>query len=238
MNFKQMMVGVGAAAALVVAAGAAQAAPVTVNLGPSTEVFTLNGLGGLVDGNGILRARYSLEQGEGVSDGTTTVFTLSGAITTSNVASLATGTYAFVTSYDGPIDPIGGPNAPRAISNAGNQNFFNYNFLHPSLTIDLFLYTPGGAFVQRLFGNGMFDDNFSFNLANAVCAGLPMGVPCSQYNVGLHEGATFSGNTRITATFDTATLDAVPEPATWAMMLMGFGGLGAVLRSRRRVVAA
>lgn len=27
---------------------------------------------------------------------------------------------------------------------------------------------------------------------------------------------------------------AVPEPATWAMMLVGFGGLGAVLRSNRR----
>ncbi|HXA38151.1 MAG TPA: PEPxxWA-CTERM sorting domain-containing protein [Phenylobacterium sp.] len=26
----------------------------------------------------------------------------------------------------------------------------------------------------------------------------------------------------------------VPEPATWAMMLVGFGGLGAVLRTRRR----
>lgn len=27
---------------------------------------------------------------------------------------------------------------------------------------------------------------------------------------------------------------AVPEPATWAMMLTGFGGLGAVMRKRRR----
>lgn len=27
---------------------------------------------------------------------------------------------------------------------------------------------------------------------------------------------------------------AVPEPATWGLMMMGFGGLGAVLRSRRR----
>jgi hypothetical protein len=31
---------------------------------------------------------------------------------------------------------------------------------------------------------------------------------------------------------------AVPEPASWAMMLVGFGGLGAVLRRRRRAVFA
>ena len=30
----------------------------------------------------------------------------------------------------------------------------------------------------------------------------------------------------------------VPEPATWAMMLVGFGGLGAVLRRARRTTAA
>jgi hypothetical protein len=31
---------------------------------------------------------------------------------------------------------------------------------------------------------------------------------------------------------------SVPEPATWAMMLVGFGGLGATLRMRRRNAAA
>ena len=31
---------------------------------------------------------------------------------------------------------------------------------------------------------------------------------------------------------------AVPEPATWAMMLMGFFGLGAALRGRRELAHA
>jgi hypothetical protein len=38
----------------------------------------------------------------------------------------------------------------------------------------------------------------------------------------------------------TLTISAVPEPASWAMMLAGLGGLGGMMRSRRRlgVIAA
>ena len=33
-------------------------------------------------------------------------------------------------------------------------------------------------------------------------------------------------------------VDAVPEPATWAMLLVGFGAMGVAIRSRRKVATA
>lgn len=36
----------------------------------------------------------------------------------------------------------------------------------------------------------------------------------------------------------TETVSAVPEPATWAIMIIGFGGAGAVIRRRRAAFAA
>jgi hypothetical protein len=36
----------------------------------------------------------------------------------------------------------------------------------------------------------------------------------------------------------TLTLTSVPEPATWALMLLGFGGMGAALRRRRTPAVA
>ncbi len=38
-------------------------------------------------------------------------------------------------------------------------------------------------------------------------------------------------------TFDDGVRPVVPEPATWAMMIMGFGGVGAIMRRRRSAIA-
>lgn len=39
------------------------------------------------------------------------------------------------------------------------------------------------------------------------------------------------------ALLDGVSLTAVPEPTTWAMMLLGFGGIGAMIRRRRQTLA-
>jgi hypothetical protein len=74
------------------------------------------------------------------------------------------------------------------------------------------------------FNSGAFD-NFTFAYTDA--AGNPF-TGGGAVNVGLIEVID-------NVTFDVA---AVPEPATWAMMILGFGATGALLRRRRELVPA
>lgn len=51
-------------------------------------------------------------------------------------------------------------------------------------------------------------------------------------------GTDPTSGTCLTGPVGFSLTSAVPEPATWAIMLMGFGGLGAMLRQRRQQAAA
>ena len=77
------------------------------------------------------------------------------------------------------------------------------------------------------------------------CAGDPTGAFCNWSPVGVNFAGTaysinFGGTANQTGydniTFGSATPGggAVPEPATWAMMLLGFGGIGVAMRRRRK----
>ena len=85
-----------------------------------------------------------------------------------------------------------------------------------------------------------------YSLANALYGGTQLQT-ATFANPGVFSGAnavsgTFSETVRYTLNFTggtgsnfngTANLSAVPEPATWAMMLVGFGAMGAAMRRRR-----
>ena len=50
-------------------------------------------------------------------------------------------------------------------------------------------------------------------------------------------GSVLSGPASYTGTLDVGSA-AVPEPASWALMISGFGGMGAMLRRRRQATTA
>jgi hypothetical protein len=211
----------GAALAL---AGSAAAGTTIINLGQSSQDYILFGQGPVSPGVG----SFTNAQGsESYDSGTnTTTDTLSGLISSSTDPGLSSGNYSFVTTYLGM--PIGsGGTQVQSQSNPSDLAFFFYDFLDPSVDMTLFLTgTPEGSLSIPLVTNGAFDGpGFSFLYVTATCTGVSV---CTQNNVGLTPGATQFGPVTITV-----SLTSVPEPASWALMLIGVAALGGALRARR-----
>lgn len=128
-------------------------------------------------------------------------------------------------------DPLASP-AIYKINNGGN----------PEINSTLFPSINGGEFTFGVVNNQL---SFSYNAG----AGDPeihyfAIKQGSEYGLWYDSNAITSGNINLATTFpnnvgwshitwfDTRT-PAVPEPGTWAMMLIGFAGAGFALRRRR-----
>jgi hypothetical protein len=208
-------------------AGSASAGTISVGLGPSTQDLVLYGTGptGVLETYGP-QAGYQIGQGSGTYDAgaNTSTFVLSGAI-----SSGFSGTYEFITTYPGVASPVLGSNAPLAVSSPGDAFSFNYSFLAPGTTIVLDLFTTTGNFSENLYSNGVFG-NFEYAFVSDTCSGTPV-TSCDQYTVGLTPDAILSTPVTITADFVTS---GVPEPSTWAMMILGFCGVGFMAYHRKQ----
>lgn len=107
------------------------------------------------------------------------------------------------------------------IGNAGSATF-------ASNIYDLSKLQPGTEEFTLHLGN--VDPNFGSSNPNTGCAKTGLTITCSTpgttslNSFTAHAGGDFQ-------------YGAVPEPATWGLMLVGFGGMGALLRSRRRMAA-
>jgi PEP-CTERM motif-containing protein len=94
-------------------------------------------------------------------------------------------------------------------------------------------------------GNLLATLSLSLNFNNDSCTGDPFGDYCHWDPIGVNFAGTaksvdFGGSANFIV-FDNITLGsatpgtgAVPEPATWAMMLLGFGAAAAAMRRQRR----
>ncbi len=146
-----------------------------------------------------------------------------------NVASFALGGVASASSqYDG----ISGPG--KANDGNTNGNYYAGEIFHSggpggNQFLDIVLGRAASLANLRIYGNtdGFAERNFYtisvFNAANDV----------------LYSGAFDSRVTRLSfVDFDAPPqIGGIPEPATWAMMIIGFGAVGSAMRSRRRALA-
>ncbi|WP_205854166.1 PEPxxWA-CTERM sorting domain-containing protein [Phenylobacterium kunshanense] len=118
----------------------------------------------------------------------------------------------------------------------GAQDSFTAGFKFAGVTA-LDYYSTGGAFgVATPFTNFFTGD---INTSAGVASGSPFQTYTLSFRAAsagqtrIYIGA--AGGDNIGPIVDNVTLSttAVPEPSTWAMMLLGFGSLGAILRRRR-----
>lgn len=237
----------GAAAAALLAAGAAHAAPQTVLfidvtnppvLGPGvTAVGQLNG--GIIENVGAGVAGYYT--GDVIRNTTTSLTTMS----LSNLGAhnqISVGfTLAFLDSWDS-IDGSPSPdylnifldgvqvlqltaaNASGTVTNLGGGT---------QVAIGDLFDTPGGPYWNH-------DRIVDMSTASA----LTFTHTGSTFVLGLQAGgAGWQGGSDESWGLDNLLIQTdtvgggVPEPASWALMLLGFGGMGAALRHRRRAAA-
>ena len=136
----------------------------------------------------------------------------SGTFTTDSTNTVVSGSASFITTGLGKFTASLFPGA------ATDKSFF-YDNLFP---VD----NPG-----LLFENGATEINIFTNVP--FLAGL--GVT---HDVNFYAGPINSGVYSVADTTGDLTITTVPEPAVWAMMLVGFGGLGSAMRRRRALAAA
>jgi hypothetical protein len=216
---------------LTIAAGSASADTI-IDLGQSTELFTQFGIGETSPNSNI--GQWSIAQGAGTNDGTTSTYTLSGSILSTNLQGFdSNGTYTFVTTYPGALAPSG--TAPLGVAIGPGSNTFTYEALDPLTTMTLTLSEGGQTFTKALFANNTFNgNNFSFADSGPFsCGGVAVAV-CDPAHVGVTNGASFSSAVTIHVDIPAA----VPEPSTWAMMILGFCGLGFMAYRRKQDGAA
>ena len=120
-----------------------------------------------------------------------------------------------------------------AVSTGGNamvNSFVGYPapFQEDILISDSDIFSPFAAPTGILYSNGLVSIGLEFQLSDGVHFGYAtvFGPELVQYGYNTTAGAPI------------ATLAAAPEPATWVMMIIGLGALGALARRGNKSASA
>jgi hypothetical protein len=117
------------------------------------------------------------------------------------------------------------------LANGSNYNAGNYSPFSSGVNAFLNL-TSGQTGTLDFTAVGSSSPLFSFNLSGLFTANGQGALPGG--GVTLTNATQIDGTTIAAGSTGTlAVTAAVPEPATWAMMLVGFGAMGVSMRRRR-----
>jgi len=148
---------------------------------------------------------------------------------------------------------------PGTWTQTGVTGAFHFVYTGPNQTIDGFNLVSGvthlldgvftDAWIQGAGGTGSTNvtiGNFgSADFSSPILTSLAGVIPGSQefaFNLGSvspHFGANAGKALNSFGANGGGNFSAqgIPEPATWGLMIMGFGGIGAMVRNRRRAIA-
>lgn len=137
-------------------------------------------------------------------------------------------------SFTGNINTnAGGNNSYLLAQNAYNAAFDPNITLNPLFSVESSQFVVGGSqFIAN--GNG----SFTFNLADNIDLEFFAIKGSNEFTLyeyigGLDNTLTFTRENLSHVVFFGNTAPPVPEPGTWAMMLLGFGAIGFVMRRRK-----
>jgi hypothetical protein len=168
----------------------------------------------------------------------------------SMVGKAFTATYVFNGAAGTTVIGAGGEHSLQnaLVSASLTINGLTYNYSLPSITYSELYADQASSFsttssmakisIDAYLSNSVYDI-FSAPYANESFANYSGNVSNALGNSGVFVWASGLNN-RLNlrnTTYTISTTAAVPEPATWAMMMLGFGAVGASLRYRRRKVA-
>jgi hypothetical protein len=171
---------------------------------------------------------------------TTANFTINTALDGINVpgaptTATITGGIDYATFFAG---PSGGSSAVTdfnvLLGNGSNYNAGNFAPFASGVNAVLIL-TSGQTGTLNFVANGGNAPLFSFDLTGLFTADGQGALPGG--GLTLTNSTQIDGTTIAAGSAGTLAVAAVPEPGTWAMMILGFGAMGVAMRRRRTLSA-
>ena len=138
-------------------------------------------------------------------------------------------------TYDGPTKTVGGITLTKGVTNLLTDTFTSALFTAAgsAATLADSDFTGTTVFSSDLltFDNSV-DENFTLGITSAT-------PPLSFYKSGYLKSFAGVSNGNFAATVTgTCGGGGVPEPASWALMILGFAGVGVAMRGRSKALSA